>query len=107
MSKKTYAFGIIFGIILSLSFSIGIFSNPNFTISEFFFGLSIEFIGWVVGISVFQSYYELRLKEKKKNQQSSSFSDELLALKKLMQEGILTEEEFQQAKKKLLQLEQN
>ncbi len=104
--KQLLIFGAIVATILSLSFNIGIFNNPNFSLTEFFLGLSIEFIGWIVVISLFQPYYELRIaKESEKNAKDIkklSVADEISKLKTLQEENIITEKEFETAKTSLL-----
>ncbi len=105
--KKTYLiFSIIFGIILSIAFNIGIFNNPNFSIADFFLGLSIEFIGWILAASIFQKYYDSKmdfLNRRTSQVPPSSLTGEISQLKKMLDDGTLSTEEFNLAKKKLLQ----
>lgn len=104
--KRLFIFGAIFATTLSLSFNVGIFNNPNFSLADFFLGLSIEFIGWIVAISLFQPYYELRIaKESEKNAKDIkklSVADEIGKLKVLQKEKAITKREFETAKATLL-----
>ncbi len=106
--KRLLIFGAIFATTLSLSFNIGIFNNPNFSLTDFFLGLSIEFIGWIIGVSLFQPYSELRIamanesERKSKSTTIQSVADEISKLKTLQEENIITEKEFETAKTSLL-----
>lgn len=64
---KNWKVRILFFVLVGLfavTFSLGIFLNPNFTVYDLFLGLSTEFIGLVVALVLVESY----VSAKKKNQ---------------------------------------
>lgn len=107
MKSKVIILGAIFSVIVGITFSIGIFANPDFQLNEFCINLSSEFIGWVLAVTLFQYYYDTRIAlrksaDNKESNSSASFADEILKLKKLLDDEVITKEEFDTLKKKLL-----
>lgn len=106
IKKRIGILGIIFTVITGVTFSIGIVNNPAFNIHDFCAGLSSEFIGWILAVTVFQYYLEEKLavrKKKNDDDHSISLADEILKLKSLLDNGMLTPEEFTHCKNRLLQ----
>lgn len=106
VKKKIWILGLIFSVIVGVTFSLGIYKNPSFNINDFCNSLSSEFIGWILAVTVFQYYYDekmaARKSSQKKNDDSFSVADEILKFKSLMDSGVITQEEFEAGKKKLL-----
>lgn len=106
MKNKIFILGLIFSIIVGATFSFGIFKNPSFNIHDFFAGLSSEFIGWILAVTLFQYYFDAKMAAKKKttdqNDNTLSVADEILKFKSLLDEEIITAEEFEDSKNKLL-----
>ncbi len=102
MKKKVIVLGIIFAIIAGTTFSFGIFKNPNFNINDFCANLSSEFIGWVLAVTVFQYYVDEKIAARKgpqkKADNSLSVADEILKFKNLLDNGVITQEEFEKGK---------
>jgi hypothetical protein len=91
-------------LIVGITFAFGIGGNPGFNIHDFFAGLSTEFIGWMLGVTVFQFYYDAKLSARRGEQKNAApcIADELLKCKNLLDSGAITEEEYGVLKGKLL-----
>lgn len=62
-NRRFIIISILMAAIFSISFSIGIFSNPNFDIHDFFMGLSTEILGTAIALIVVETY----IREKQKH----------------------------------------
>lgn len=105
MNKKIGVLGLIFMVIVGVSFSFGIFKNPTFNINEFCANLSSEFIGWILAVTIFQYYYDEKMAARKSHKgasSSNSIADEILKLKSLLDRDVITQEEFDKIKARLL-----
>lgn len=105
MKKRVAILGVIFTVIVGVTFSIGIVNNPTFNIYDFCAGLSSEFIGWILAVTIFQYYYDEKMKARKAHtitENPLSAADEIRKLKSLLDDGAITQEEFDSYKKKLL-----
>ncbi len=92
MSKKT-TLTIVFVILINMLLMGGIYFNSSFTINSFFEGLLIETLGWVFAVTIFQSYYDEKIKARENSDKPR---------KSFFENGLLTEAEFALAKAKLL-----
>lgn len=61
-NKKVRILFIVMTIVFGITFSLGVFANPNFNIYDFCMGLSSEIPGLVIGLVLIETY----IKEKKK-----------------------------------------
>jgi len=106
LKKKIGILGLIFTIIAGVTFSFGIFNNPTFNINDFCANLSSEFIGWILAVTIFQYYLDEKMAAKKDSQRrvdnSLSVADEILKFKNLLDNGVITQEEFENSKTRLL-----
>lgn len=57
---------IIMIAIFVITFTVGITVNPNFDIHEFCMGLSSEFLGLIVAVTIVETYIRLRINEREK-----------------------------------------
>jgi len=88
-------------LITGVTFSLGITTNPTFNINDFFANLSSEIIGWILAVTIFQYYYNVKMEAKNSKKEvgnSLSIADEILKLKNLLDNGVITQEEFENAK---------
>lgn len=106
LNKKIRILGLLFTIIVGVTFSYGIFRNPTFNIHEFCANLSSEFIGWILAVTIFQYYFDAKMAAKNTSQNSTnapvSTADEIVKFKNLLDLGVITQEEFEHSKKRLL-----
>lgn len=63
-SKKVKILFIIIFIIFFVTFSVGVFSNPNFNVYDFCMNLASEILGLVIALVLVETY----IKEKQKKQ---------------------------------------
>ena len=62
-------------VIFSLTFSVGVFANPNFNIHEFCMNLSTEIVGMVIALVIVDRYVDY-IKEKKESAKSNKNENE-------------------------------
>lgn len=63
-NKKLRLLTFIMFIVFSITFSVGIFANPNFNIYDFCMNLSSEIIGLVIALVLVDSYISEKNKSK-------------------------------------------
>lgn len=61
-NKRVVILGAILCVIFGITFSIGVFSNPNFNIYDFCMNLSSEIIGMLIVLLVVDSYVKEKTK---------------------------------------------
>ncbi|MCP1110339.1 hypothetical protein M2145_002041 [Lachnospiraceae bacterium PF1-21] len=64
-NKRLVIFSIIIFIVFSITFSVGVFANPNFNIHDFCMNLASEILGMVIALVLVEAY--IKEKTKKKN----------------------------------------
>lgn len=104
MKKKIIFLQLIFTIIVGVTFYFGITVNPARNINDFCANLSSEFIGWILAVTIFQYYFDVKMAAKNKKQQDknpSSVASEILKLKSLLDDGAITQSEFEKFKNRL------
>ena len=72
-NKKVKILSIIMFLIFGVTFSVGVFSNPNFNIHDFCMNLASEILGLVIALVLVETY--IKEKEKAAASQKKSPSD--------------------------------
>ena len=78
-----YAITIVYFTVFTVSFNVGIASNPNFNIHDFCMGLATELVGLIFAVVIVENYIRMKTERAKEKRQTRDTSEE----QNLMQSG--------------------
>lgn len=64
-SKRLFISYFVVTVVFAVTFSIGVFSNPNFNIQDFCMNMASEFLGLVFALTVVEIYMREKQKTEK------------------------------------------
>lgn len=67
--KKIRILLVVMFVIFSITFYLGVFTNPNFNIHDFCMNLASEILGLIITVVIVDTYMDAKKKEKKENKE--------------------------------------